>query len=144
MKKYLIIFSLLIAGMALYAQNPYSAIVRSTAGTDSVIGKTATTITIPDYLPQEYDYSYQIIPTAVGAGDSVNATVQLYQANDYAGSAWSAVVGATGTITSTAGVLIDSTDMPGMRHRLIVTGTVLDTTLIKIYYVYKLPKVWNQ
>jgi len=53
MKKYLIIFTLLIAGMALFAQNPYSAIVRATTSTtDSVIGVAAATITIPDYLPQ--------------------------------------------------------------------------------------------
>ena len=71
MKKYLIIFTLLIAGMALFAQNPYSAIVReTTTSVDTIIGKTAKSITIPDYLPQEYEYSYQIIPATTGSGDS--------------------------------------------------------------------------
>ena len=144
MKKYLIIFSLLIAGMALFAQNPYSAITRATGGTDSVIGKTATTITIADYLPQEYDYSYQIIPTAVGVGDSVNSAVALWVANDYAGTSWTEITTARDTITSTSGILVEGTDAKNMRHRLILTGTVLDTSSIKIYYVYKLDKPWNQ
>lgn len=141
--KNVLITLLLIAGTALYAQGPRSAYANATAGTDSVIGKTATTITIPEYLHQEYDYSYQIIPTAVGSGDSVNATVQLYQANDLAGSSWTAITGASGTITSTAGVLIDSTDATGLRHRLVITGTVLDTTTIKVYYVWKLDKLYK-
>jgi len=145
MKKYFIIFSLLIAGMALFAQNPYSAIVRATvATTDTVIGKTAETITIADYLPQEYDYSYQIIPTAVGVGDSVNTAVALWVSNDYAGTSWTELTTARDTITGTSGILVEGTDAKNMRHRLVCTGISLDSVQIKIYYVYKLDKPWNQ
>ena len=120
MKQFLITI-FLIAGVALYAQGPRSAYVNATAGTDSVIGKTTATIDIPEYLHQEYDYSYQVVPTAVGVGDSVNATIQLFQANDLAGSAWSAVVGATGIFQpkspifsfDASGVKIESTAIPG-------------------------------
>jgi len=145
MKKYFIIFSLLIAGMALFAQNPYSAIVRATTtSADTVIGKTAKTITIPDYLPQEYDYSYQVIPALSGAGDSVNNAVALWVSNDYAGTSWTEITSTRDTATSTAGVLIEGTDAKNMRHRIVCTGLVLDSIKIKIYYVYKLDKPWNQ
>ena len=144
MKKYLIIVTLLIAGMALFAQNPYSAIVRETAGADSVIGATATTITIPDYLPQEYEYSYQIISAPLGVGDSVNAAVALWVSNDYPGTSWTEKTSARDTITGTSGILIEGTDAKNMRHRIVLTGLVLDTALVTIYYVYKLDKPWNQ
>jgi len=145
MKKYLIIFTLLIAGMALFAQNPYSAIVRSTTtGVDTIIGSTAETITIPDYLPQEYDYSYQIIPTAVGSGDSVNFAAALWVSNDYAGTSWTEITSFRDTATSTAGLLLEGTDAKNMRHRIVCTGTTLDSVQIKIYYVYKLDKPLNQ
>jgi len=145
MKKYFIIFSLLIAGMALFAQNPYSAITRSTTtNADTIIGKTAKTITIPDYLPQEYDYSYQIIPAKAGAGDSVNFAAALWVSNDYAGTSWTEVTTARDTATSTAGVLIEGTDAKNMRHRIVCTGISLDSVKVKIYYVYKLDKPWNQ
>jgi hypothetical protein len=144
MKKYLIVFSLIIVSMGLFAQNPYAAITLATGGSDSVIGKTATTITLPAALPQEYDYSYQIIPTKVGSGDSVNAAVALWVSNDYAGTSWTELTSARDTITSTNGLLIEGTDAKNMRHRLVLTGTVLDTSKVKIYQVYKLDKPWNQ
>jgi len=145
MKKYLIIFSLLIAGVALFAQNPYSAIVRSTTtNADTVIGKTAKSITIPDYLPQEYDYSYQIIPALSGSGDSVNTAVALWVSNDYAGTSWTEVTSHRDTLLTTAGKLIEGTDAKNMRHRIVCTGLSLDSVKIKVYYVYKLDKPWNQ
>jgi hypothetical protein len=147
MKKYFIIFSLLIAGMALFAQNPYSAIVRATATTtDTVIGKTAETITIADYIPQEYDYSYQIIPTKVGSGDSTYFAAALWVSNDYAGTSWTEITTArdTSSVAGADGVLIEGTDAKNMRHRIVCTGLSLDSVQIKIYYVYKLDKPWNQ
>lgn len=145
MKKYLIIFSLLIVGVALFAQRPYSAIVQATVtNADTILGAVAKTITIPDYLPQEYDYSYQVIPALALSGDSVNCAIALWQANDYAGSAWTEITSARDTVTSTNGVLIEGTDAAGIRHRIIATGISTDTVKIKIYYVYKLDKVWNQ
>ena len=145
MKKYLILFTLLVAGMALFAQNPYSAIVRETpTGVDTIIGATAETITIPDYLPQEYEYSYQIIPTAVGSGDSVNFAAALWVSNDWAGTSWTEVTSLRDTATSTAGVLLEGTDTKNMRHRIVCTGISADSVQIKIYYVYKLDKPWNQ
>ena len=138
MKKYLIIFTLLIAGVALFAQNPYSAIVRATTtNADTVIGATAKSITIPDYLPQEYDYSYQIIPALSGAGDSVNTAVALWVSNDYAGTSWTEVTSTRDTATSTAGVLIEGTDAKNMRHRIVCTGVTLDSVKIKISEGYK-------
>lgn len=145
MKKYLIIFTLLIAGAALFAQNPYSAIVReTTTNADTVIGKTAKNITIPDYLPQEYDYSYQVIPALSGAGDSVNTAIALWVSNDWPGTSWTEITTTRDTITSTAGKLIEGTDAKNMRHRIVATGLALDSVKIKIYYVYKLDKPWNQ
>lgn len=142
MKK-LLIALFILAGAALYAQGPHSAILQATAGTDSVIGKTATTITIPNIIPQEYDYSYQIIPTAVGSGDSVNAAVALWVSNSYAGTSWTEVTTARDTITSTSGILVEGTDAKNARHRLILTGTVLDTSKVKVYYIYKLDKQFD-
>jgi len=145
MKKYLILFTLLVAGMALFAQVPYSAIVRTTTtNADTVIGKTAKNITIPDYLPQEYDYSYQVIPALTGSGDSVNTAVALWVSNDWAGTSWTEVTSTRDTATSTAGVLIEGTDAKNMRHRIVCTGIALDSVKIKIYYVYKLDKPWVQ
>ena len=147
MKKYFIIFSLLIAGMALLAQNPYSAIVReTTTNADTVIGKTAKSITIPDYLPQEYEYSYQIIPALSGSGDSTYFAAALWVSNDWAGSAWTEITSArdTSSVAGTDGVLIEGTDAYNMRHRIVCTGLSLDSVKIKIYYVYKLDKPWVQ
>lgn len=145
MKKYLIIFSLLIVGVALFAQRPYSAIVSATTtNADTVLGVVAKAITIPDYLHQEYDYSYQVIPSAVGAGDSLNTAIALWQSNDLAGSAWTEITSARDTVTAAAGKLIEGTNAAGMRHRIIATGISSDTVIVKIYYVYKLDKVWNQ
>ena len=147
MKKYLIIFTLLIAGMALFAQNPYSAIVRATTtNADTVIGKTAKSITIPDYLPQEYDYSYQIIPALAGAGDSTYFASALWVSNDWAGTSWTEITSTrdTSSVAGVDGVLIEGTDAKNMRHRIVCTGLSLDSVKIKIYYVYKLDKPWNQ
>jgi len=131
--------------MALFAQNPYSAIVRTTTtNADTVIGKTAKSITIPDYLPQEYDYSYQIIPALSGSGDSVKTAVALWVSNDWAGASWTEVTSTRDTLLTTAGKLIEGTDAKNMRHRIVCTGLVLDSVKIKIYYVYKLDKPWNQ
>lgn len=141
--KHFLVTILLIAGAALYAQGPHSAIQFATGGSDSIIGKTATTITIPNILPQEYDYSYQIIPAAVGSGDSVNAAVALWVSNSYAGTAWTEVTSARDTITGTSGILVEGTDAKNLRHRFILTGTVLDTSKITIYYDYKLDKQFD-
>lgn len=141
--KHFLITVFLIAGAALYAQGPHSALNFATAGTDSVIGKTATTITLPSTIPQEYEYSYQIIPTAVGVGDSVNSAVALWVSNSYAGTAWTELTSARDTITSTNGILIEGTDAKNLRHRLVLTGTVLDTATIVVYQVYKLDKQFD-
>ena len=141
--KQILITIFLIAGAALYGQGPHSALSYVTAGADSVIGKTATTITIPNNLPQEYEYSYQIIPAAVGIGDSVNSAVALWVSNSYAGTAWTEIVSTRDTITSTSGILIEGTDAKNLRHRLILTGTVLDTSIITVYYDYKLDKLFD-
>ena len=141
--KHFLITIFLIAGAALYAQGPHSALSYVTAGTDSIIGKTATTITLPANIPQEYEYSYQIIPTAVGIGDSVNSAVALWVSNSYAGTAWTEITSTRDTITSTSGILVEGTDAKNLRHRLILTGTVLDTSIITVYQVYKLDKLFD-
>lgn len=141
--KNLLVTLFLIAGAALYAQGPHSALMFATVGTDSVIGKTATSITLPAVIPQEYDYSYQIVPTKVGAGDSVNAAIALWVSNDYAGTSWTELTSARDTMTATTGILIEGTDAKNVRHKLILTGTVLDTTKIKVYQVYKLDKQFD-
>jgi len=141
--KNLLITLFLIAGAALYGQGPHSAIMFATTGTDSVIGKTATSITLPAVIPQEYDYSYQIVPTKVGSGDSVNAAIALWVSNDYAGTSWTELTSARDTMTATTGILIEGTDAKNVRHKLILTGTVLDTTKIKVYQVYKLDKQFD-
>ena len=138
MKKYLIIFTLLIAGGVLFGQR--SAIIEETDGTDAVIGRAATTIVLPAILFQEYDYSYQIIPAQYSTGDSVNAAVALWQSNDQAGTSWTEITSARDTITSTAGVLVEGTDAKGVKHKLILTGTVLDSSKITVYQVLKLGK----
>ncbi len=136
------LFILLLLSIAFVATAQRSAIIEETAGADSVIGKTSTSIILPSRLFQEYDYSYQIIPTAVGIGDSVNAAVALYQSNDLAGTNWTEITSARDTITSTAGVLIEGTDADGLKHRITLTGTVLDTTTIIVYQVLKLEKLF--
>ena len=146
MRKLFLSFIFIVAALALYSQGPASAIVQATVtNADTVLGVgVAKSITIPDYLPQEYDYSYQIIPALSGAGDSVNIAVALWQANDYAGSAWTEITSARDTATAVAGVLIEGTDAKGIRHRIIATGISADSVKVKIYYVYKLPKEFVQ
>jgi len=138
MKKYLIIFTLLIAGGVLFGQR--SAITEETAGTDSTIGKTATTIVLPTILHQEYDYSYQIIPTQVGSGDSLDAAVALWQSNDQAGTSWTEITTARDTVDAVTGLLIEGTNATGMKHELILTGISLDTSKFIIYQTLKLDK----
>ena len=147
MKKYLIIFTLLIAGMALLAQNPYSAIVRETTSlADTVIGKTAKSIIIPDYLAQEYDYSYQVIPALSGAGDSTYLATSLWVSNDWPATSWTELTSTrdTTSVSGVTGVLIEGTDAKNMRHKIVCTGLSLDSVKVKIYYVYKLDKPWVQ
>ena len=118
--------------------------MNATAGTDSVIGKTATSIILPDLLPQEYDFSYQIIPTQIGVGDSLNTAVGLWQSNTYAGTAWSEITSARDTVTAAGGVLIEGTDAKGLKHKIILTGISLDSSAFIIYSVFKLPKEFVQ
>ena len=141
--KHFLITIFLIAGAALYAQGPHSALTFATAGTDSIIGKTATTITLGSIIPQEYDYSYQIIPTAIGVGDSVNSAVALWVSNTYAGTSWTEITTARDTITSTSGILVEGTDAKNVRHRLVLTGIVLDSSKVIVYSVYKLDKQFD-
>ena len=138
MKKLFIFIALIFCGYGLMAQK--SAILLETAGTDSVIGKTATTIILPLLLHHEYDYSYQVIPTQVGVGDSLNAAVALWQANDYDGTSWTEITSARDTVTAVAGKLIEGTDAKGAKHKLVLTGLALDTSKIKVYQVLKLDR----
>ncbi|GAF99687.1 unnamed protein product [marine sediment metagenome] len=141
--KQILITIFLIAGAALYGQGLRSAYENATVGTDSVIGKTASTITIPEVLNQEYDYSYQIIPTQVGVGDSVHSAVALWVSNSSAGTSWTEVTSARDTIASTNGLLIEGTDAKNMRHRLILTGVSLDTSTVIVYYDWKLDRLFK-
>jgi len=140
MRKLILSITLIVAAFAVLAQ-PSSAIVNATTtGADTTIGKTAKNITIPEILLQEYDYSYQVIPSAAGSGDSVNIAVALWQANDYAGTSWTEITSARDTATSTAGVLIEGTNATGIKHRIVATGITLDSVKVKIYYVLKLDR----
>jgi hypothetical protein len=137
MKKYLLIVSFMIAGMTLMGQR--SAIIGATGGSDQTKGVASTNITLPVKLYQEYDYSYQVIPALYGAGDSVNATLTLYQSNALSGG-WSEITSARDTITSTAGCLIEGTDATGLQHRITITGVPADTITYTVYYILKLDK----
>ena len=145
MRKLILSITFIFAAVVMFAQ-PHSAIVQATTtNADTVIGKTAKTITIADYLPQEYDYSYQIVPALSGSGDSTYTAVALWQSNDYAGSAWTEITSARDTLagTSTNGILIEGTNATGIRHKFICTGLSLDSVKIKIYYVYKLDRLFT-
>lgn len=138
MKKFVVICSLLIAGMVLMGQ---SVIIGSTAGTDQTKGTGSANIILPNFLNQEYDWSYQVIPALAGSGDSVNASVKLYQSNSYT-YVWTEVTSARDTITSTDGVLIEGTNAPGLFHRITLTGISADTVSHQVNYVLKLDKQW--
>jgi len=137
MKRFLIIFSLLVAGLTLQAQ---SAIFGSASASDSVLGVLTSTITLPVFLNQEYDYSYQVIPTSI-SGDSLHTAVALWQSNAYS-QVWTEVTSARDTATAAAGCLIEGTNATGLFHRLIMTGISTDTSTISVNYVYKLDKQW--
>jgi len=136
MKKLLIALFLCV-GFIAYGQR--SALVEATAGTDTCYGTVAKNIVLPTKLSQEYDYSYQIIPTQV-SGDSVNTAVALWQANTHAGTAWTEITSARDTITATSGILVEGTDAKGMRHRITLTGISSDTSKFIIYQVLKLDR----
>ena len=144
MRKLFLSITFIIAALALYSQGPASAILNATAGTDTVFGKTATSIILPDLLPQEYDFSYQVIPTQIGIGDSLNTAVALWQSNTYAGTAWTEITSARDTATAAGGVLIEGTDTKALKHKIILTGIALDTSKFIIYSVFKLPKEFVQ
>ena len=143
MRKLFISFTLIFAALALYSQGPASAIMNATAGTDTCFGVLAKSIVLPDLLPQEYDFSYQIIPTQV-SGDSLNTAVALWQSNTYAGTSWSEITSARDTITAVGGVLIEGTNAPGLKHKLILTGISTDTSKVIVYSVFKLDKEFVQ
>ena len=136
MKKLLIALFLCV-GFIAYGQK--SAIVE-TAPTGTVYGKTADTATFSIKLNQEYDYSYQIIPAKSGSGDSVNCAVALWVSNTHAGTSWTEITTARDTVEAVTGLLVEGTDAKNMRHRIILTGTVLDTVTYTIYPVYKLDR----
>jgi len=138
MKKLFIALIISCAGLVAYGQAK-SALVE-TAATGTIYGKTATTTTFSTKLNQEYDYSYQIIPATSGAGDSLNSAVALWVSNTHAGTSWTEVTTARDTITGTGGILVEGTDAKNMRHRIVLTGTVLDTSTFTIYPVYKLDR----
>ena len=117
-----------------------SAIFGSTAGTDTVKGAVAKNIVLPMQLSQEYDYSYQIIPTQT-SGDSVHTYVALYQSNAVT-QVWTEITSARDTITSTAGCLVEGTNAPGLYHRITLTGVSTDSSKFKVNYVLKLEKHW--
>jgi len=138
MKRFIIIFSLLIAGLVVYGQR--SAIYgATTTNADTCLGVVAKNITLPTLLFQEYDYSYQVIPSQI-SGDSLNVQIELYQSNDVAGTSWTEITSAQDTVTAAAGKLIEGTNATGLKHRLVCTGISTDSVAIKVYYVYKLNK----
>ena len=139
MRKLFLSITFVIAALALYSQGPASAILNATAGTDTCFGVVAKSIILPDLLPQEYDFSYQIIPTQV-SGDSLNTVVTLWQSNTYAGTAWTEITSARDTITAATGILIEGTDTKALKHKLILTGISTDTSKVIVYSVFKLPK----
>ncbi len=143
MKRYLIIFSLLIAGLTLYAQGPSSAIFGATVtNADTVLGTAAKDIVLPQLLFQEYDYSYQVIPTQI-SGDSLNVAISLWQSNALTGAVWTEITSARDTVTAAAGKLIEGTDAKGMRHRIRGTGISTDSVALKIHWVLKLDRLFN-
>lgn len=143
MRKLFISFTFIVAALALYSQGPASAITSATSGADSVIGVAATSIVLPDLLPQEYDFSYQVIPTQI-SGDSLHTIVTLWQSNTYAGTSWTQITSAADTITDSSGVLIEGTDTKGLKHKLICTGVSTDTLSVIVYSVFKLNKEFVQ
>lgn len=118
-----------------------SAIILETAGTDTAFGVVAKNIILPSLLHQEYDYSYQVIPTQV-SGDSLNTAVALWQTNDTDAGVWTEITSARDTATAAAGVLIEGTDAKGYQHRITLTGISTDTSKFKIYQVLKLDKLF--
>ena len=139
MKRFISFLVLLIAGLTVYAQGPRSAIFGATAAS-TMNGAVAVNIDLPQFLTQVYDYSYQVIPALSGAGDSLHCIIELKQANDMAGTAWTEITSAQDTATAATGVLIEGTDAKGMLHRLTVTGISSDTATVTVYYIYKLDK----
>jgi len=139
MKRFLIIFSILIAGAALYAQGPRSAIYGVT-GSSTINGAVAVNIDLPQYLFQEYDYSYQVIPALSLAGDSLNAVVELLQTNSMAASTYTEITSAQDTVIAAAGKLIEGTNATGLKHRLTITGISADTMTVTVAWVLKLDK----
>jgi len=142
MKRFLISFSLLIVGLALFAQGPRSAIFGVT-GSTTINGAVAVNIDLPQYLFQEYDFSYQVIPALSLAGDSLNAVVELKQTNSMAKTAWTEITSAQDTVTAATGKLIEGTDAKGLAHRLTITGISTDTMTVSVAWVLKLDKLFE-
>ena len=140
MKRFLIIFSLLIAVIALsYGQS--SAIYGVTPQL-TIYGTSSDTTILPQYLFQEYDYSYQVVPTLSGAGDSLNAVIELFQTNSMAGTVYTEITSAQDTMTAATGQLIEGTNATGLKHKLICTGISSDTITAYVYWTLKLDKQW--
>jgi len=137
MKRILIIFSLMIAVVAAYGQR--SAIYGVTEQL-TINGTSSDTTILPSWLFQEYDFSYQVIPTAYGAGDSLNAVVELFQTNDMDGTAYTEITSAQDTVTAAVGKLIEGTNATGLKHKLIITGISTDTITAYVYWVLKLDR----
>ena len=142
MKKFVIIFSIMIMGLALNAQGPRSAIFGVT-GTSTINGAVAVNIDLPQFLFQEYDYSYQVVPALTLAGDSLNAVVELKQTNSMASTVWTEITSAQDTTTAATGVLIEGTDAKGLKHRLTVTGISIDTMSVYVAWVLKLDRQFD-
>jgi len=137
MKRILVIFSLLIAMVAVYGQR--SAIFGVTEQL-TINGTSSDTTILPQWLFQEYDYSYQVIPTLAGAGDSLYVKVELLQTNDIDETAYTEITSAEDTTTAATGVLIEGTNATGLKHKLILTGIDADTCTAYVYWTLKLDK----
>lgn len=132
MKKLFILLTLVCVSMIAVSQ---TVVVESASLT--VLGTGTNEYVIPSNINQGLDYSYQVVPTLAGSGDSLNVAIALWQSNSFPGTVYTELTAARDTATAATGNLIEGANAKGIKHKIILTGISTDTITVKVYVVLK-------
>lgn len=113
-----------------YASSQYYAY---TPDQDTITNTESDTLLLPVNFLSSWTYSYSVV--LANLSGTTNVAVALQRSNSLSSDTdWKTAA----TFTGTSGILQEvATDVPGVRHRLILTGSGTQSSTYNIYGIYK-------
>jgi len=144
MKKLIVFLTLaLVISLISFSQGSQGSLREfNTLTTDSITGLGDALTVYSTFLGPYWDYSIQFKSTFYGVGDSSYFDVKTYRTNDVGSSVWEEITSERDTLKTLVdvqGVTIELYDFTGTWLKFVLTGLILeDTVLITPYEVKKL------